>query len=187
MLSILYLVLNINYSKKSFLSSSLGQFFLTLGENNFRKKIPFPSQHLKINPAGLTLKFEDCIHGTRPSIKAPRSSQSTELSGWLRNSMISCPTDNFFLVSVVVRWTAKSSMMIGQFFSILFFLYISCFDRRHTCFLLVALLASTQFSWFLFTFLFFLRFVKKHTVHYFFFLIRITFVNTFFIPHLWIL
>ena len=52
--------------------------------------------------------------------------------------------------------------------TIFFYLYISCFDRRHTCFLLVALLASTQFSCFLFTFLFFLRFVKKHTVHYFF-------------------
>jgi len=77
-------------------------------------------------------------------------------------------------------------MMIGQFFSILFFLYISCFDRRHTCFLLVALLASTQFSWFcLLSFSF--SGLLKNTRFTIFFLNQDHFCQHFFIPHLWIL
>ena len=67
---------------------------------------------LQISARLLTLKLEDCIHGTRQSMKDARSSQSVGFSGLPKQSMMSCPTESFFLVSVVDRLAQKSSILM---------------------------------------------------------------------------
>ena len=57
----------------------------------------------------LTLKLDDCIHGTRESMKPPRSSDSMGFSGSPRKSTMFCPTVSFFLVSLVANWRTNSS------------------------------------------------------------------------------